>query len=135
MGGLAADSWCLFLSSAAAHKFLLFLSHSKTQANSMVDSGTLEAAGLARRVISSLEKKMKPKSVITKRQEKTGNGILGCKKREESQKKKIRKAGLMLLPQSASRGRCFRLGFLWLTQRCIRELKHEAETSAVGGAS
>lgn len=41
----------------------------------------------------------------------------------------------MLLPQSASRGRCFRLRFLWLTQRCTRKLKHEAETSAVGGAS
>lgn len=88
MGGLAADSWCLFLSSAAAHKFLLFLSHSKTSANSMVDSGTLEAAGLARQVISSLEKKMKPKSDITKRQEKTGNGILGCKKTRRVSEKK-----------------------------------------------
>lgn len=37
-----------------------------------------------------------------------------------------REAGLMLLPQSASGGRCFRLGFLWSNQRCTCELAHEA---------
>lgn len=67
-------------------------------------------------------------------QEKTG--FWDAKKRNEShRKKKIREAGLMLLPQSASRGQCFCLRFLWLTQRCTRELKHEAETSMVAGAS
>lgn len=95
-------------------------------------------------------KKMKPNSVIKKirilkvwQREKEFGGNKNCfEKREESRGEK-REAGLMLLPQSASRGRCFHLGCAWLSLvdskahvwASAGECPQAVLVPAVGGAS